>query len=99
MDQPEEIEVMRAEILLGRECAAFFNTDPGRYVKARANETVLKAIEELKTVRADDKDRIAQIQLEIKSADNALSWLQDAINNGESAMQQLKILADEEERY
>jgi len=98
-NQLDSIEVLRAEAILGRDCAAFFSTDPGRYVKARSHETVMDCIERLKTVSADDKEAIASIQLELKSADNALSWLQDAINDGERAMQQLKIMSEEEENY
>jgi len=97
MNEYDEIDVLRASVVLGNECNAFFNTDPGRYVKARANETVMKAIEDLKKVQSDDKDRISKIQIEIKSADNALTWLQEAINDGEMSMQQLKIMSDEEE--
>ena len=97
MNNPhEEIGVLRAEALLGKECHVFFNSDPGRYVKARANEVVMNAIELLKTIPADDKEKIEEIQVEIKSADNALTWLQEAINNGERAVQQLEILSEQE---
>ena len=34
------LEALRAEIILGQACDAFFNTDLGKYVKARAEETV-----------------------------------------------------------
>lgn len=93
----DQLEILRAEIVLGQECNAFFNTDPGRYVKARSNETVLDCIDKLKKVNPSDTKEVAKIQLELKSADNALSWLQDAINGGQSAMQQLQILANDEE--
>ena len=91
-----DLDTIRAEILLGQECDAFFNTDPGRYVKARHGETVQKAIEDLKNADPNNVKEIAQIQAEIKGADNALTWLNEAIMTGRCAYQELQNRADEE---
>ena len=94
---PDELEFLRAEIILGQECNAFFHTDPGRYVKARANEIILECIERLKDADPLNSKEVSKIQLDLKSTESALSWLQEAINNGQSAMQQLQIIANDEE--
>ena len=92
----DDLATIRAEILLGHECEAFFDTEPGQYVKARAMEVVVEAIESLKRTSAGDKEQIERIQLELKSAENALIWLNEAIQNGRQAMQQLEIMSDNE---
>jgi len=92
----DDLETIRAEIILGEKCDAFFHTDPGRYVKARAMEVVMQSIDNLKVTSAGNKERIEEIQLELKSAENALQWLNEAIQNGRQAMQQLEIMSDNE---
>lgn len=91
-----ELNTLRATVLLGQDCEAFFNTDPGRYVKAIATETVMEAMEEIKHVDPSDMAKIQAIQLKIKSADNALIWLNEAIRNGRLAYQQLEIMSEQE---
>ena len=93
----DEIATIRAEVLLGQKCEAFFDTEPGQYVKARAMEVVMDSIEQIKAVGSHDKLSIERIQLELKSAENALVWLNEAIQNGRQAMQQLEIMSDNEE--
>lgn len=92
-----DLDTARAEIILGQECEAFFNTDPGRYVKARHQETIQKAIDELKEADPYNEKEIAKIQAEIKGADNALTWLNEAIYTGRNSYQQMEILSQEEE--
>jgi len=95
--QQDDLATIRAEILLGHKCEAFFDTEPGQYVKARAMEVVVNSIEHLKSVDSRDNRNIERIQLELKSAENALVWLNEAIQNGRQAMQQLEIMSDNEE--
>ncbi len=96
-DDNLDLSILRAQILLGNEAHDFFQQELGRIVKARALDVAMDCMERLKAVDPSNTGKIASIQLDLKSADNALVWLQETIRDGESAIQQLQIMSDEEE--
>jgi len=92
-----DLETLRAEIILGNQADEFFKSDIGRYVIERANESTRNAVEQLKEIDPSDAKAVNKIQLELKGAENALTWINEMIINGRSAYQQIEIMSNNEE--
>lgn len=74
----------------GRRIELFLQDDIGAYLLSRANEHSEQAIQEFKTADPNNPSQIAAIQRKLLTADNFMSWLQDAVDAGHTAIEQLK---------
>lgn len=82
------------QAVFGEEVRRFLVEDRiGRYITAKAAEEVMNGLEQLKDVEPDDAKTIRAIQTKIRVAESVVSWLAEAVDNGERAQQ---ILEDEE---
>jgi len=87
LDQ-DEPNVRVAEF--GRRVELFLQDDIGSYLLSRANEHSEQAIREFKSADPFNSAQIAAIQRKLLTADNFIAWLQDAVDVGQSALEQLK---------
>ena len=92
-----EKETLYAECVLGKDAEDFFKSDIGRYVLARSQEVVEEALVKLKTTSANEMAQIRNLQLAIAKAEGAIQWLNEQINAGTQALQQLENIEDQEE--
>lgn len=91
-DSPLEDGKMEAAVF-GEEVRRFLSEDRiGRYITHKAAEQVANSLDELKEVDPDDAKSIRAIQTKIRVAESVVSWLAEAVDNGERARQ---ILEDE----
>jgi len=87
-----------AEAILGKDAEEFFNSQIGRFVLARAMEEVEDAREELeKPDTEDDPVKVKALLRKIRSAKDAISWLNEAIRAGNTAVQILEQRREEGE--
>lgn len=89
------IDTSLAERDLGEKCQAFLNTEVGQYLQGVAEQDVQLCATALLTVDPTDVETIRKIQFKAHTAQNFLTWLDDAITNGHMAGQLLL----EEMRY
>lgn len=75
---------------LGEEAYRFFRTNLGRYILDRARQDIDEAKEELAKVSPWRKRKIQELQNDIKVCRLVLGYLQETINQGEAAHEQLK---------
>lgn len=74
-----------AERDLGEKCKAFLETDVGLYLKGVAEQDVRLCADALLMVDPSDVETIRKIQFKAHTAQNFLTWLDDAISNGRTA--------------
>lgn len=85
-DQLQELQELRTRIGFGLDLQQFINKSPiARYLELRAIQTVEAAQEEFKHVDPFDHKAVLALQLRIKSAENWIGWLEEAISDGEQA--------------
>ena len=88
MDQ--QTAALYAEAMLGADVDDFFNTDMGRYVLARSKEDAEEATEQLKDIEFYKSNEIADLQMKIKKAEQAVLWLNEILIAGKEAIQLLE---------
>ncbi len=89
-----ELDELNAQIILGDRVDAFFRDDIGRYVIGVAKQEEDAAVEQLKTVDPADEKKIRELQVNIKIAKAAITWLNEAIIMAREAEQQLDQIDD-----
>jgi hypothetical protein len=81
------------QAVFGEEVRRFLQEDRiGRYITAKAAQQTESGLLELKDIDPEDAKAIRAIQTKIRVAESVVSWLAEAIDNGERAQQ---ILEDE----
>lgn len=86
-----------AQVKLGAEVTQSLGPVLSEYLETRAQGARLRALEKLEKVSPTDSKAIAVLQVEAQSARNALLWLADAVQRGESAEEELR-QRDEDEQ-
>ena len=89
----EEAEIKRLLDLvgLGLDVQQFINDTPvGKLLTQRAAATLMEARSGLEEASPDDVQGIRKLQMEALSARNVLTWLGDAIAEGNNSEAQLK---------
>lgn len=85
-DQLQELHELRATIGFGLDVQVFMSSSHiGRFLELRAMQVVETALEEFKQVDPFDHKAVLALQLLIKSAENWLGWLDEAVAAGEQA--------------
>lgn len=84
-----EREVLEAEVSFGIEVETFFASNIGKYLLARSEEEVNKAVEALKDVNPDNARAIRQLQDVIKRNEGVERWLAEIIQGGRDARVQI----------
>lgn len=84
-----ESQVLLAEIHIGEDAAEFVKSDVGRYLLGRANQEIKAATNDLKRVYPWRRNRIQQLQNQIKVHELFKSWLVEAIVSGRTALSEL----------
>lgn len=85
---PEDVNVRAAT--LGRIVEDFKSSPVGSYIVERAIRQGMAASEKLKHVDAANVDQVRTLQLEARVADSIITWLEEAIRVGHSALDQLR---------
>lgn len=77
------------EIDFGFEVEAFLQSSIGTYLTRRAEAEVEAAVDSLKRVDPSDTNAVRGLQSSIKTAENVLYWLAEAIQAGLNAQSEL----------
>lgn len=80
----------RIKATLGADAEMFKRTKLGQYIMDRCAVEVDKAFQALKSTPAEDTEKIRHWQNEIWKHETFELWLDEAINSGHGAMQNLK---------
>lgn len=74
----------------GKQVEMWLDTDVGRYMVKRAEQDIDEAIELMKKTNPHDVNLMVQAQNRVKVAESVLTWLYQAIKEGEGALELLK---------
>ena len=84
------------EAQLGIEAEAFKNSKLGLYLRDKAENEIMDASSELTTVNPKDVDRITELQNQVYRANSILIWIEEAIENGDYAINEINESRGEE---
>lgn len=84
-DEARELDEARNEMAFGMDVQQFMATAIGGYLKARANQHMQEAFQDFLTVDPTDHKAVVDIQVRGRTPAALLSWLGDAVANGEAA--------------
>lgn len=91
----EERDALLADAVLGRDAKDFIKSDLGRYMLGRAAHEESLAAEALARVWPWRRNRIADLQAKLWRARSFRGWLEELVNTGENAEDQLENLAEQ----
>jgi hypothetical protein len=74
-----------AEAMLGRDAKDFFTSELGRYMLGCAKQDMESAYEKLKTVSPWRRNRIRDLQNEVRVAEQFILYIRDLILRGKAA--------------
>ena len=80
-----ELQQIRNQVSFGLDCQAFMQSTIGKYLAGRANADMESALEDMKTVNAEDPKAIRELQNRVKVAECFLIWMGEAVTEGENA--------------
>lgn len=87
-NEAKEMEGVRATIEFGLDVKQFMGTNLGRYLQHKANADMEAALDALATVDPEDPKAIRKLQNDAVVAARILSWIAEAVNEGEQAERQ-----------
>ncbi len=87
MLDPDDINVRAATF--GRIVEDFKSSPVGAFLLEKAHRQMIQARSSLVTADASDADLIRRIQLEARVAESIITWIEEAISQGHSALEQL----------
>jgi len=90
----EHDEATFAEAVLGEDAQVFWKSDLGQWVIARSLKESEDATNKLRQADPEDAKVIRDLQNDIKNAEQALIWIDEAIRNGKQAIQELEGVED-----
>lgn len=79
-----------AEALIGDEADAFMRSDLGRMLVGMAEQEGMAALDELKSVKITETDRIQELQNIVWRSEKFAGWLRELVSRGEQAIQTLQ---------
>lgn len=79
-----------AQVDLGEKTREFLATDIGRYLVGCAEQQITSCSQDLLNVNPNNTDKISEIQSKARTASNFIVWVNEAIDMGDSAYQQIK---------
>ena len=82
------------ESKLGEDAIRFLDSDLGRLLRGRATLEIEDAQRQLLLVEPEDTATIRQLQFKAATARQFITWIADAIRNGDNAYDQLKAMRD-----
>ena len=74
-----------AEAVLGKDAKDFFHSELGRYMIGCAKQDMESAFEKLKTVHPWRRNRIRELQNEVRVAEQFILYIRDLIIRGKAA--------------
>lgn len=95
----DELKVYLGEVRLGDRVREFIQTDVGQYLLGRAQiemDEAKAAMVRINPFWPRAKSRLAALQQEYRTAENFARWLNDALQNGELALEQIRTLQEED---
>lgn len=84
-----------ADAILGEAAHEWWNSDLGKYIIGRSFQETERIRTELGSVDPEDSKKIRELQNAIKIAEKALIWMNEQIETGREALQQLDMEDDE----
>lgn len=95
IDNPSENDYLFAEAKLGIEVDNFLQTDIGRYLKGRAQQEVDEAVNVFLNCDPErSRELIMKAKAKARAAQQVMTWLTEAYNDGMGAVVQLEELGD-----
>lgn len=88
-------EVMR-QIDLGLDVEAFVQSNLGKHLLSRAQDSALEAMDELKKIAPTETDRIRELQNIIYRAESFEGWLLETLEQGRNSEEQLELMNTQE---
>ena len=79
-----------AQADLGEQARDFLKTDIGRYLTGCAEQQINDCSRELLKVLPSNTDKIQLLQNKAQTASNFIAWVQEAIDMGDAALQQVQ---------
>lgn len=95
----DELKVYLGEVRLGDRVREFIQTDVGQYLLGRAQiemDEAKAAMVRINPFWPRAKSRLAALQQEYRTAENFARWLNDALQNGDLALEQIRTLQEED---
>lgn len=92
----QEVQLLKKAIGRGFDVEAFMGSEIGQYLRLRASREIEEAQEALIDVDAFDATRIRDLQLQARVGQRVLSYLADAITEGENAERMLQATYDQQ---
>jgi hypothetical protein len=81
----KDMNEIRRQVAFGIDAKAFMQSNIGVYLQQRANNDIEVAMDGLATVDPTNTNAIRALQNDIKCAGNFLTWMAEAVTEGESA--------------
>lgn len=81
----DEDQFLFAEVRLGIEIAEFWNSEAGRYLRGRCQQLVSDGAAQLLVIDPSDSKKIAEIQIPAKAAQQLVTFVSEAIANGDAS--------------
>lgn len=88
-DLPPEVRLLLAEVELGLDVEQFMQSKVGRYLVGRAMHEADQATEQLKTADPENSKEIRRLQNEIYRSNQVIEWLNEALQAGKNAEEQI----------
>lgn len=73
--------------VFGRQVEMFLESDVGQYLRQCAQSETEDAARELMHIDASDTAKVMAIQVKLRTADNILGWLEQAVASGLQSFQ------------
>ena len=86
----EEDQSLFAQVILGEEAEAFWQTNLGRYVSGRISQDIKEGLDDLKYVNPTNTEDIRMIQTKIGLAESLPKYLNELIINGRQSLEILE---------
>lgn len=84
-----EMQVMQAQVSVGDAFKTWIESDMGRYIVGRAEQKEADILSQMATVNPRDVDAIICLQSRASAVNAFLSWIEEAVGEGEVAKFQL----------
>ena len=94
-----EIDVYLGEVRLGDRVREFALSDVGQYLLGRAQiemDEAKAAMVRINPYWPRSKTKLAKLQQDYRTAENFARWLNDALQNGDIALEQIRALQEDD---
>lgn len=95
----DDLKVYLGEVRLGERVQEFVQSDVGQYLLGRAQiemDEAKAAMVRINPFWPRAKTKLAQLQQEYRTAENFARWLNEALQNGDVALEQIRAIQEDD---